>query len=317
MTVNAVIVGPFFNAGEHVSPWLAALQCQTYSDLRIVAVDDGSTDGTAQALKSAAASSRVPTDVILSDRNAGPAAARNRGIARALDLGADLVLLLDGDCRVDNDWAQRHVDAHRSNPGAHIVGGTIQGAAQSYIGRADGYASWFTSVPGSSSGPVRRWHLPTTNMSIKREVFERVGLFDESLVTGEDVVFCHHARAARFTLWFQGDIVCRHLDRDVCGDARRHHYRWGLHSYFIASERGCGYYQFLRKVPLKWVSAMMVPAIAFLTTGLCIARYLPRDAAVLFYLPGIFYLKCWNAVGIHRGRWDCSLCRRSAADEPA
>lgn len=317
MAGKAVVVGPFFNARQHVFAWFAALQGQTYPDLHVVAVDDGSTDGTAQCLRSAAANSRVPTELIFSNTNTGSAAARNRGIARALDLGANVVLLLDSDCRVDPDWAQKHIEAHSANPDVHILGGAIQGISRSYIGRADGYASWFTSVPGSKSRHVRKLHLPTTNMSIKREVFERVGVFDESLATGEDVVFCHRARDARLALWFQSDILCWHLDRDLCGDATRHHYRWGLHSFFIASSRQAGYYAFLTKITSKWILALLLPVIACLTTYLCVARYVAHDRRVLIYLPGIYYLKWWNAVGIYRGRWNHNLCISSTIDEVA
>lgn len=88
------IVVPLYNAEKHLSQALDSLLAQTHDNLEIICVDDGSTDGTSQLLADyVARDNRVR---LLSQVNAGPGAARNRGIAEAQ---GDYLYFLDAD-----DW---------------------------------------------------------------------------------------------------------------------------------------------------------------------------------------------------------------------
>ncbi len=75
------VVVPVFNPGAFLAPLLDSLLAQTEPSLEIIAVDDGSSDGSAGILRDAAA--RDPRLVVLSQANLGFSAARNRGIAHA------------------------------------------------------------------------------------------------------------------------------------------------------------------------------------------------------------------------------------------
>lgn len=91
-TPLVTVVIPVFNGLPHLEATLNCVQSQTQSNLQIVVIDDGSTDGTRSLVEGVAASdSRVEC---YSQRNAGLAAARNAGIARA---NAPFVAFLDAD----------------------------------------------------------------------------------------------------------------------------------------------------------------------------------------------------------------------------
>jgi GT2 family glycosyltransferase len=314
---RVAVIGPFYNGEDHVEPWIKALKAQSYINVKVYAVDDASTDRTGRRLRETIAKNRIEAEVVTLTSNRGPSAARNTAIRKALSDGSDLIFLLDMDCRVPTDWVEQHVLFHAQHPEIGILGGAIQGRSRSVTGKADGFCSWFTAVPFSPSGRVAKLHLSTTNMSLKREVFEKVGFFDESLSTGEDVAFCRKARQENVLLWFQSDILTWHLDRDDLESAKRHHYRWGLHSYTLSLQAQGGYYHFLTRVKTKWLVAALVPVIAALNTLLILIQYTRRAPRVWLYLPWIARLKWANALGVYKGFLNPNLCLRTGPNQNA
>jgi glycosyltransferase involved in cell wall biosynthesis len=74
------VVIPAFNAELHIAAALASIRRQTLREVEVIVVDDGSTDGTLAAVRKFADDLDL---VVISQANAGPAAARNAGIRRA------------------------------------------------------------------------------------------------------------------------------------------------------------------------------------------------------------------------------------------
>ena len=86
------VIIPAFNAEETIDETLTSVRTQTYANLEILVIDDGSTDQTAQVvLEHAAQDARVR---LITQANAGVAAARNNGIARAR---GELIAPIDSD----------------------------------------------------------------------------------------------------------------------------------------------------------------------------------------------------------------------------
>ena len=75
------VVIPAYNAARTIEETLLSVRAQTYERLEILVVDDGSRDATAAIVQAHAASDRRVQ--LLSQANAGVAAARNAGLARA------------------------------------------------------------------------------------------------------------------------------------------------------------------------------------------------------------------------------------------
>jgi GT2 family glycosyltransferase len=90
------IVIPTFNGASRIGNCLDALLSQLPGrDAEILVVNDGSTDTTEDVVK------RYPAVRLISQENAGPAAARNRG---ALEARGELILFTDDDCVPAPDW---------------------------------------------------------------------------------------------------------------------------------------------------------------------------------------------------------------------
>ena len=99
MTVS--IVFPVYNKSEHLPTTLHSLLLQTYRDFELIAVDDGSTDGSGDFLdRLAKTDSRVK---VIHQPNAGVSAARNAALDRA---SGDYVVFADADDTVCPDWLE-------------------------------------------------------------------------------------------------------------------------------------------------------------------------------------------------------------------
>lgn len=107
-TVSVVI--PCFNAGQHLEEAVQSALAQTWPDLEVIIVDDGSSDaGTLRLLKNA----RWPRTRIFHQPNAGPAAARNRAIAEAR---GEYVLPLDADDTIEPTYVEKAVSVLDDRP---------------------------------------------------------------------------------------------------------------------------------------------------------------------------------------------------------
>jgi len=126
------IIVPCFNTARYVDQCLASATSQSYEDLDIVVVDDGSTDDTAAIIKSWR--ERDPRILVVSQANAGLGAARNAGIAVAT---GSYLTFLDSDDRLPTDALERMVTTIERT-GSDFVTGVAY--------RFDGDRSWRASL---------------------------------------------------------------------------------------------------------------------------------------------------------------------------
>ncbi len=111
------IVIPTYQRRDIVVRMVAALDRQLHSDFEVVVVADGSTDGTAAALRKLRV--RFPLTV-LEQSNQGAAAARNAGASASR---GELLVFLDDDMEADPKMLTEHDRSHRE--GADLVLGHL------------------------------------------------------------------------------------------------------------------------------------------------------------------------------------------------
>jgi glycosyltransferase involved in cell wall biosynthesis len=176
---------PTFNRASLLRNAIDSVQQQTYRNVEIIVVDDGSTDGTQAALKAYGESVRV----IVQD-NAGPAIARNRGIEAA---GGDIVAFLDS----DDVW--RRTKLERQVRLLQRVGDSVpcclcNATMVSSGGDEEPTFHYSDLTPSLDEGVwenvaevlATRFVLFTQTIAIRRTVLERIGGFDETLPFLED-----------------------------------------------------------------------------------------------------------------------------------
>ncbi len=96
------VIVPIFNAARHLERCLNSLIGQTLKNIEIICINDGSTDGSSDILKSyAAADTRI---TIINQANSGQSAARNAGIKRA---SGQYIGFVDADDYVDSDFYEK------------------------------------------------------------------------------------------------------------------------------------------------------------------------------------------------------------------
>jgi glycosyltransferase involved in cell wall biosynthesis/peptidoglycan/xylan/chitin deacetylase (PgdA/CDA1 family) len=188
--VRFSIVIPTYQRREIVTRTVAALNRQSFRDFEVVVVDDGSSDGTAMALRELGVD--FPLTVI-ERPNEGASVARNVGAAAA---SGEYLVFLDDDMEADPEMLAEHERSLRE--GADMVLGHLPLHPDSPDNLlSQGVGRWAEKrrvrLEGIA-GELPITELNTGQMSVSRAVFERLGGFDasftrEGLYGGEDLDF--------------------------------------------------------------------------------------------------------------------------------
>ncbi len=140
------VVVPIYRVEAYLAECLASLRAQTFADLEVVMVDDGSPD--ASAAIAASVAEEDPRFVLVRQENAGLGAARNAGVARA---GGELLMFVDSDDRVPRE-AVAHLVASLDRTGSDFATGNIH--------RFDSSGQWPAAfLKRTFSRPRRRTHV--------------------------------------------------------------------------------------------------------------------------------------------------------------
>ena len=179
------VIIPTYNCGQYITEAIESVLSQTYKDVEIIVVDDGSNDGTYEKIERWIESKTVR---YLYQMNQGVAAARNYGISNS---NGKYIAFLDADDKwlpemlakclgvIEKDGCDL---VSTDNYIVYLQGGKeVKREIQSY--------EWIEKTPerlfltflevGGIGSPEK--------VVFKREIFEEVGLFDASLPVYEDL----------------------------------------------------------------------------------------------------------------------------------
>lgn len=180
------VVIPVYNGANYIISAITSIEKQTYRPNKIIVVDDGSIDDTGKLIRHF--HSKIPLEYI-PKKNGGLSSARNIGIIKCT---SDYIALLDA----DDEWyptkLEEQINIFRTSDFSHL--GVIYSkyhiindrgllTDKYFISQIDlNIRGWIfnkllsvNKITGSGSGVL-----------IKRECFEKAGLFDEALSACED-----------------------------------------------------------------------------------------------------------------------------------
>lgn len=162
---------PVFNGEKYVGEAIESILRQTYPDVEVTVVDDGSTDGTPEVLASFGARIQVHRQ-----ENQGPSLARNLGLEESR--GA-FVAFLDADDIWVDDKIESQLARFQASPDLELCSGHIKSF---WIPELEHERAQLEDHPYHREKPM---FSPCTILA-RRELFARVGGFDPSLRNGED-----------------------------------------------------------------------------------------------------------------------------------
>ncbi len=206
------IVMPVYQAEAYLERVLPPLRAALENGdvLEVLIIDDGSTDRSPELCRAAG------LDVRLSERRAGPAAARNRG---AREARGDVLLFLDADTVMHADVPQRVRAEFASRPDCVALFG-------SYDDRP-GHPGWVSQYRNLLHHYVHQKGKEEASTfwsgcgAIRREVFEAVGGFDLARfehASVEDIELGQRLRAAGHSVRLCKDVQVKHLKHWTLGN---------------------------------------------------------------------------------------------------
>jgi glycosyltransferase involved in cell wall biosynthesis len=177
-TVSIVI--PAWNASETLAHCIKSFQHQLYQPFEIIIVNDGSTDNTADVVRSIS-SDNLPIRLISFDINRGPAYSRNIGIKEAK---GDIICFAESDGKYCLTYLKKCVKVFLDEKRKIYSGGGLRICWRINNAWADFWnvifeARWYLL----KSGKIR----PRGGWIFHRISLEEIGFYDESLREGEDV----------------------------------------------------------------------------------------------------------------------------------
>lgn len=184
MTISAVV--PVWNGRDLLAGMLDTLDAQTLRMDEVIAIDNGSSDGAPGLARDRGCR------VIEMGRNAGFAAAVNRGIAAA---ASDWVAVLNTDVELAPDYFEKLTAAEASFATGKILDARRNGLLDATFDLTCRGATTWRAGSGRRDGPEygeqrQIWSAPWTAAVFRAEVFRKVGVLEERFESYlEDVDF--------------------------------------------------------------------------------------------------------------------------------
>lgn len=239
--MHVAIVIPVLNQLDYTQGCLRCLQPNLSAGVRVIVVDNGSTDGTAEWL-----ATQPGIEVIRNDVNRGCAPAWNQGVAAArvrltgsdsllgktggantserdsarAVAAPDWVVVLNNDVLLPDGWLEKLLTA-ANHQNLDVVCPAMRERDQNYDFAA--YAHEFMTALGDV---VRHGGAHGVCFAVRRAVFERIGGFDEAFRIGqfEDADFFRRAKLAGFRTGIVGACFIHHfgsVTQDALSDSRK------------------------------------------------------------------------------------------------
>jgi len=211
------VIIPAYNAERTIGLCLEGIFKQSYKVSEVIVVDDCSTDNTIRIAE------KYKCRIIRSDHNLKVAGARNLGLREAT---SDYLYFIDSDCVPVENCIEILINSFKVSEKIGIVGGRcIVPNNNNLVNLAYDIAERHKDLSVQIGKYVP--YLPGSNVCIKREVMEKIGLYNEKMLSHEDFDYSFRASEKGFMIYFNPDSTTYHYN-----------HRSAVQSYIFHSFRG-------------------------------------------------------------------------------
>jgi glycosyltransferase involved in cell wall biosynthesis len=181
------VIIPTYNCAEYIEKAISSVLTQTYSNIEIIVVDDGSTDHTAETIN------RIQSDKVryFYKENGGPGSARNYALKEAK---GNIITFLDADDYFHPDNIATKMNVLKDNHNVYWLFSDV------YFVSTEGAkiclgSEYFSSAYASELFKEKRIFealltdgnfISTATLMMRRGCFDEIGLFDESQLMHQD-----------------------------------------------------------------------------------------------------------------------------------
>ena len=235
------IIMPIRNEAQYIERSLGAVLGQDYPSnrLEILMIDGQSTDSTPEMIQQIWANQAETFNrlqIIDNPAQVTPAAL-NIGIQQAR---GQVVIIVGGHCRIASDYVRRCVET-LDQTGADCVGGPMVTLGENHIARIIALAqSSLFGVGGVAFRTGRQEPGYTDTVAFgayRREVFDRLGGFDEDLVRNQDDEFNFRLTQAGGKIWLDPSINSVYYSRASLPGLWRQYFCYGLYKVLVIKKR--------------------------------------------------------------------------------
>ena len=261
-----------WNGKDDTLECLASLRHAAHPRVCIVVVDNGSEDGSQEAIRR----SHPEVALLETGSNLRFAGGNNAGIRYALEKGAEQIMLLNNDTTVDPEFLGAMTGALQSSADTGIVAPRILYSADpARLWYAGGEISFWTGTmrhrgirepdDGRFDIPCETGYASGCCLLAKRRTVEKIGLLDESyFMYSEDADWCLRARRAGFRVMYEPRARVWHK---VSVSAGGHLSSFKLRTKFVSNLRFFSRYA-------SWYHWLFFPWMNILVNGYAAGRYL-------------------------------------------
>jgi succinoglycan biosynthesis protein ExoA len=266
---SVTVVAPVRNEAAFIADTLDQLLDQELEgiDLEVVVVDGQSTDETREIVKQFA--ERYPGIRLLENPKRLSSAARNQAIRNSV---GDYVVIIDGHCEIPSRRYFIELVRAFEESGADCLGRPqpldVSRATTFQTAISLARTSRLGHHPESFIYSAQPQFVPAKSVAVayRREVFDKVGLFDEAFDAHEDGEFNHRCDQAGLRCYFTPAIAVNYSPRNSLAGLFKQMVRYGR-----------GRVRFSRKHPGTWGLGTLIPAllVLFVILGGMAAAFIP------------------------------------------
>src|SRR5690349_2273844 len=292
MLPKVPIVVPCYNEQSTILSMLTAFRAQTFprAEMEVLIADGMSTDGTRAAI--AAFQKEYPdleVHVVENTRRTIPS-----GVNRAIEAArGEIIIRFDGHARPYSDYVANCIAAHQAGLGDNVGGvWEICPGANTWIANSIAIAAAHPLGVGDALYRHAKHAAEVDTVpfgSFRRTLIEKIGFFDESLLTNEDYEFNARVRKSGGRIWLDPSIRSVYFARPTFVELIRQYWRYGFWKW-----------RMLRRYPdtLRWRQALPPLFVISIIVLILLAMFIPF-ARILFIAEFLIYFSIMVLAGLY------------------